>query len=256
MHITTLTENTSKSPNIGAEHGLSLYIEACGHSILFDMGQSDLFLHNANLLGIDLSAVDLAIISHGHYDHGGGLNQFLQINHHSPVYISHAAFGAYYNGTDKYIGLDRDLASNPRVQFTQNIFPVDQGITLYHDTFDQDNFTPNDTLTVKQGEQWISDDFRHEQYLLLEENGKRVLFSGCSHRGIERIIHRFAPDVFIGGFHFSKQPPESLSDAIRFLEQQDTTYYTCHCTGMIQFQWMKDRMSRLHYLAAGESIFI
>ena len=79
MKITALTENTSVNENIGAEHGLSLYIETDGHKILFDMGQTDMFERNAKTLCIDLSEVDIAVLSHGHYDHGGGLARFLEI---------------------------------------------------------------------------------------------------------------------------------------------------------------------------------
>ena len=77
MRIISLVENTSVNDAIKAEHGLSLYIESKNYKILFDMGQTDLFLKNAKRLGVDLSQVDIAILSHGHYDHGGGLEEFL-----------------------------------------------------------------------------------------------------------------------------------------------------------------------------------
>ena len=78
MKVIVLSENTTNDPRLGAEHGLSLYIEACGKKILFDTGQGDLFAENAKTLGVDLAAVDFAVISHGHYDHGGGIRRFLQ----------------------------------------------------------------------------------------------------------------------------------------------------------------------------------
>ena len=80
MKLYTLLENTSYDADLHTEHGLSLYLEACGHKILFDAGQTDAFAYNAKLLGVDLSAADIAILSHGHYDHGGGLKRFLDIN--------------------------------------------------------------------------------------------------------------------------------------------------------------------------------
>ena len=82
MRITCLAENTACN-GFEAEHGLSLYIETNGNRILFDMGQTDLFSGNAEKLGIDLNTVDFAVISHGHYDHGGGLRKFLEINQKS-----------------------------------------------------------------------------------------------------------------------------------------------------------------------------
>ncbi|MBQ2720991.1 MAG: MBL fold metallo-hydrolase, partial [Clostridia bacterium] len=105
MTVTTLVENTAINDNFCSEHGLSLYIEVKGLRILFDMGQTELFAENAEKLGIDLENVDIAVISHGHYDHGGGLKKFLEINKKAPVYISRFAFEPHYNGSEKYIGL-------------------------------------------------------------------------------------------------------------------------------------------------------
>ena len=115
------------------EHGVSLYIETGnGLKVLFDTGQSDLFARNAARLGIDLREVDLAVISHGHYDHGGGLNEFLRINTKAPVYIRESALGEHYSirssgVTD--IGLKiNDLS---RLIFTKDIEILPDGITLF-----------------------------------------------------------------------------------------------------------------------------
>ena len=81
MRIVTLVENTSRRQDLTAEHGLSLYIETGSHKILFDAGQSAAFADNAEKLGIDLTQADLAVLSHGHYDHGGGLGKFLETNY-------------------------------------------------------------------------------------------------------------------------------------------------------------------------------
>ena len=80
MKIVTLLENTAGDAGLCAAHGLSLYIETPKHKILFDMGPDARFLDNAKKLGVDLSAVDIAVLSHGHYDHGGGLRAFCEIN--------------------------------------------------------------------------------------------------------------------------------------------------------------------------------
>ena len=109
MKLTTLIENTTCRPDLTPEHGLSLYIETGEHRILFDAGQSDAFADNAEKMGIDLGEVDLAILSHGHYDHGGGIAKFLQINKKAPVYINKHGFEPHYNGTEKNIGLDTEL---------------------------------------------------------------------------------------------------------------------------------------------------
>ncbi len=258
MKITSLLENTASSAAVQAEHGLSLYIETADRRILFDMGQTDLFARNAEILGVDLASVDIAVLSHGHYDHGGGLAVFPEINKNAPVYITSAAFLPHYNGSEKYIGLDTALQNSPRLRRVEGDLSLGDGLTL---------LTPNGRvrrhpmgsfgLTERVGDVFIPDDFRHEQYLLIEESGRRILFSGCSHAGIRDIVEWFEPDVLVGGFHVSKMPlEEELAALSRALAAHQTDYYTCHCTGEAQYRFMREYMPRLHYLACGESIDI
>ena len=112
-------------------------------------------------------------------------------------------------------------------------------------------------LNKKVNNEFIPDNFRHEHYLLIEENGKRVLISDCSHKGILNIAEWFKPDALVGGFHFCKIPPgEDLAEASKKLNSFNTTYYTCHCTGTEQFSFMKNYIDKLHYLSCGEAIYI
>ena len=258
MKITSLIENTSSRNDIRSEHGLSLYIETEAHKILFDMGQSDLFAENAKALEIELSEVDIAILSHGHYDHGGGLSAFLNINEKARVYINRYAFLPHYNGTEKYIGLDVSLEGNPRIVFTDDVFKVSDKLTLYSCNEKERSYGfSGQGLTEKVGESFIQDDFRHEQYLLAEEAGKRILISGCSHKGILNIVNWFHPDVLVGGFHFSKMPLNNdLANAANKLRAYKTVYYTCHCTGIEQFEFMRSKIKDLYYLSSGDSIEI
>ena len=251
MKITALTENTAAC-GLPVEHGLSLFIEQDGRALLFDMGQTDLFAQNAARLGVDLAAVDIAVLSHGHYDHGGGLRRFLELNQKAPVYISRHAFEPHFNG-ERYIGLDVSLRDSDRLIFTDGVTKIADGITLYscsdrEKVLDSGSFG----LNMEQDGALVPDDFRHEHYLLLEENGMRVLISGCSHRGIINIMEWFKPDVLIGGFHFNKLPLDgALRSYAETLASYDTDYYTCHCTGVEQFEYMKRFMPRLNYLSTG-----
>jgi len=258
MKLWTLVENTTLHEDLTPEHGLSLYIEAAGKRILFDMGASGAFRKNAEKMGVDLSGVDIAILSHGHADHGGGLLCFLTHNQKAPVYINQNAFSPCYNGEEKFIGLDASLAANSRIHYTQGSHTLSDGLYLYNCGMDADPY-PLDTagLTVFRDGALQPEDFRHEQYLLIEENGRRILISGCSHRGILNIMHRFRPDVLIGGFHYMKKAPNSveLAENARLLAAYPTVYYTCHCTGMEQFHAMKPILGdNLHYLHTGSII--
>lgn len=260
MKITVLAENTALSERFTAEHGLSLYIETEGKKILFDMGQTDAFSKNAKELGIYLSKVDFAVLSHGHYDHGGGLPTFLSLNENAPVYLRCHAFGDYFSS--KYIGLDKSLENNPRLRFVSDYLKIDENTEL---------FSCNDVklrcpiesfgLTAEHDGVRTDDDFRHEQYLLIKEKGRRILISGCSHKGVINLAEHFAPDYLIGGFHFMKLDPETgdskrLDAAAEALDGMKTEFYTCHCTGEAQYDYLKTKMGRLHYISCGAEICI
>lgn len=258
MKIVTLMENTACREDCAVEHGLSLYIETGKHRILFDFGPSAAFMDNAQKLGIDLSQVDFAVLSHGHYDHGGGLEAFLEINHSAPVYVNQNAFLSCYHGPEKYIGLNPALKGHPRLILVEDSREIAEGITL-HSCNNRPQPFPADSygLQVLENDKLIADDFRHEQYLLVEEVGKIVCISGCSHKGILNIAHWFQPDVLVGGFHFMKVDPIKdsafLEDAARQLLLYPTTYYTGHCTGTEQFAVLKQTMgARLESISTGK----
>lgn len=251
MKIVTLLENTTCREDLRWEHGLSLYLESQGHRLLFDMGQTDLFAENAQLLEVDLSTVEAAVLSHGHYDHGGGLARFLQINHHAKVYASTHAFEPHYNARNRNIGLNPPDQS--RMVYVEESTTILPGFTLH--TLPQ---PPVDTAGLQRMEDGclVPEDFRHEQYLLVEEDGKRILFSGCAHKGIVQIARAFRPDVLIGGFHLSKIQDESVLDTIAdALLTLPTRYYTGHCTGTEQFGYLKRKMgARLENLSTGVQV--
>jgi len=256
MKITSLVENTTCNSLYGCEHGLSLYIETNDHKILFDMGCSDLFYHNACKLGVDLSKCDIAVLSHGHYDHGGGLSTFLSINSTAKVYISKHAFGMYYN-SDKYIGLDQSLKDNERLVFVDDKLELDTNLALYSCNDKDKEFNLSSFgLSKKIDDTLVNDDFLHEQYLLIKDN-KNVLISGCSHKGILDITRWFSPDVLVGGFHFSKLAlDDTLKSYASYLNSFDTAFYTCHCTGVEQYEFMRKFMKNLNYLSTGMTIEI
>lgn len=227
IQITALLENTSADPRLGAEHGLSLYIETGAHHILFDMGQTALYAANARALGVDLAGVDLAVLSHGHYDHGGGLAHFLAANPGAPVYLSRYAFEPHYHGSTKNIGLEPALAQNLRLRFTGETTPLGDGLTLYAcNARPRRHDLGSFGLTTVRDGAFVAEDFRHEQYLLIEQAGKRVLISGCFHKGILDLVEWFRPDVLVGGFHFSKLPlDETLAGYARALDRSGTVFY-------------------------------
>ena len=255
MKLWTLLENTACRQDLTAAHGLSLYLETGGHRILFDMGPSAAFRQNGDVLGIDPAAVDLAILSHGHDDHGGGMAEFLRCNAGAPLYVHGQAFRPHYNRVGKYIGLDPALRNHPRLIFTEDSCHLAAGLDLYTCN-DRVPAYPVDHrgLQALVGDRLEPDDFCHEQYLLVQEQGKRILISGCSHKGVCNLVHWFRPDILVGGFHLKDKDPAdpSLPVLAENLLRYDTVYYTGHCTGSAQYHRLKEMMGhRLQSFSTG-----
>lgn len=261
MKITVLCENTVRKKGLEAEHGLSFYIEAAGKRLLFDMGQTDVFSRNASALGVNLAEIDAAVLSHGHYDHGGGLSRFLHVNSKAPVYLSRFAFGDYFNPAGGYIGLDKTLENSERFIFTGDEARICGGLSLYSCNdcgFDVKAYG----MTAARDGVLLPDCFLHEQYLLIDEGGKRVLVSGCSHKGALNLERRFKPDVFIGGLHFMDVRTDGdgfaqLKSAAEALGAYPTRYLTCHCTGIEQYAFLKSVMGgALSYVSTGDTVVL
>ena len=260
MKITMLIENTACAEGLACEHGLSLYIETKRHKILFDTGQTGAFADNAKALGVDLSEADIAVLSHGHYDHGGGIARFFAENDSAKIYISKDAFRSCWHG-EKYIGLDPHLQGSGRLVVAGEECRIAEGLVLRAcPDMEMRHPLSGEGLTVLENGAHVQDDFRHEHYLSIYEDGEHVLLSGCSHRGVLNIMPALRPDVLIGGFHFKKLDPdgagrERLLAAAEELLTYPARYYTCHCTGEEQYALMKTVMGdRLYYFSGGMTI--
>jgi len=258
VRVYVTMENSAVSSEFACEHGLSLYIETGDQKILFDTGASSAFADNAKRMGIDLSAVDFAVLSHGHYDHSGGIHKFFEENDHAPLYADQRAFGAYVSGRGVSVSVNADLISNPRMIRTCDYMQLTDNITLLTCNWEEE-LHPIESFGLKElrGGKLYPDTFRHEQYLMVEEGNRRIVISGCSHKGICNIVHWLRPDVLIGGFHFSKIETDEvgrdiLLDAASELDAYETVYYTGHCTGDAQFDVMREILGeKLHRMRAG-----
>ena len=270
MRITTLLENTTCRPDVVNAHGLSQYVETKTHKLLFDMGPSPDFWKNAEALGVDLTQVDVAVLSHGHNDHSGGLEYFCRHNDHAPIYLEKDALGPYYAIGPKgprFIGVDpacREFES--RFRFCSGETVIDGQLRLFSDVVGTACYShANDTLRRREEEEYLAEDFRHEHDLLVTEGETAVLLAGCAHRGIVNILRRAeavlgrAPDAVLAGFHLynpgTGQPePRELVEAVgrELAARKNTVYYTGHCTGEDAFSILKELLGdRLHHMSGG-----
>ena len=272
MRITSLVENTSQK-GLPVEHGLSLYIETREEKhILFDMGQSALFAENALRLGVKIHDVDAAVISHGHYDHGGGLQPFLSLNEKAKVYIHQKAFDPHYSLRDtglRYIGLKPELKNDERLIFCGDICEIDCNMMLFSGVTGC-CFRPVGNRLLFGPSENVNDDFSHEQNMIIKEDDKTVLLAGCAHNGIINILQKAtaligaAPTHVLAGMHLVKSGLcETEEDAFiarlaaELMKYNHTQFYTMHCTGEAGYNKLKAIMGgQIEYLSCGDKIEI
>lgn len=277
MKIINLIENTEGGCGCAYAHGLSFYVETGKHKLLLDLGPSEETIRNADALGIDLSAVDTVVLSHGHYDHSGGIIPFTKINGKALIYMQQSAVEDYYadDGEEasprfRYIGIDKTVASLPQVRFLHGDKVIDDELELFVIRGRSHELpSTNKNLLVREGDGYQKDDFGHEHFLVIRRDGKSILMSGCAHNGILSILDAYmekygkAPDLVVSGFHlmkktdYSESEIEEIKAIAKELRNYPTKFVTCHCTGIPAFVVMKDIMGdSLEYVHSGEEVIL
>ncbi len=271
MKIINLIEDTKGNEGCVYEHGLSFYIETENHKLLLDTGASDAFIKNAKVMGIDLTKVDTVIISHGHYDHTGGILAFASINPNAKIYIQKSAQGAFYNyrtQEEKYIGMDEKISELAQVVFLEGDLKIDEELSVFTGVTGRKLWPKgNEILKKKSGNEFLQDDFCHEQYLVITEDNKRVLLSGCAHNGILNIWDKYKelfdnePTHVISGFHMMKkndyttEDTKTIEETARILSKTDAKFYSGHCTGEYPLTVLKSIMKeKLVAIHSGEKV--
>jgi 7,8-dihydropterin-6-yl-methyl-4-(beta-D-ribofuranosyl)aminobenzene 5'-phosphate synthase len=279
MRITVLVDNREDPQGRGleAEHGLSLLVDTGAGSFLLDTGASARFLANARRLGARVEEVPCLAISHGHYDHGGGLGAFLEANARARVFIRPGTFDVHLarreDGAYRSIGLEPEFLERHRGRFVT----VDGKVEMLPGAWAVpgsrgDHPLPRDTdrFFLSEGSGYRPDDFSHEMLVVVREACGLVVLSGCSHGGVLNILQaaeRGFPGepirALVGGFHLMDPGPGKLAETEeeigrigRHLSQRGgLRVWTGHCTGSRAVGVLKRELGdRVTVLYTGQAI--
>lgn len=253
MKIVILAENTVFRQGILAEHGLSLYIEKDGEKYLFDTGQTGVFLKNAKELGVDLADLDGIILSHGHYDHCGGLAAYAKEYPMPPIYVRKEAFGEKYHQGKKGC---RQIG----IPFSQSLIQGSVVYTKECQEIAKDVFVlgkipaKNEFEGVERGLMELvdgelrPDGMADEQMLVIRSEGSLNVFLGCSHVGVANALdyleEHFPHEhihLLLAGMHLSSAGMGRLERTAAELEKRQIDMLVpLHCTGIVAAAKLKE----------------
>lgn len=250
LKITTLIENNiDNNKKLKYEHGLSLYIEIDNKKILFDTGQTGHFIENAKSLNKSLDDLDYVILSHGHYDHSGGVQRLLQkLNKNTIIIMGEEYFYPKYktieNEEYKFNGnsFSEDLLTNKGFsvdKITNDITYISEKIIIFHNFKRFTSYEKrNERFFIKTQDGFVHDDFKDEIAIgIITKKGLAVV-AGCSHIGIINILKtiktRINMNIYavIGGTHMVEADDDRINSTIKDLKDLKIDYIAVsHCTG-------------------------
>lgn len=267
MTITSLVDDYCPKRGLRGEHGLSLYLEAGESRLLFDTGQGESFIRNARILGVELAGLDAVVLSHGHYDHGGGLKILYEALEALPPPL--------------FAGKGFDLPRRSRGDAGLNDIGIPEPVLPAHapaaieisqieelvprvyllpraERLDGKEATPR-FRKIQDGVELV-DEFDDELSLVFEEKDGIAVVTGCAHRGVLNIAQA-ALDAFpgsplkalVGGFHLVDSPPEELAHVAEAIASMAPGVILCaHCTGLPGYAALSQALpGRVSWLSCG-----
>lgn len=265
MKITVVVENFAEDKNVLGEYGLSVLVEDMGHRVLVDTGQGRVLFPNMQSLEIDPRSIEHLVLSHGHFDHTGGIQKLLLHSENIPVWahpeieIRHTSLK---EGQARFIGCHINLKGidfRPITgvsQVTPNVWALE--VPLDH----RDTALVNrpEHLVVPSRGEWELDPFPDDISLVVKgEKGISVLL-GCAHAGVvnilEEVAARFATRSFhmvLGGMHIGDQTPEFIDKITSELTTRFNVekWRPCHCTGLKALCALERRAEDVSWAGAG-----
>ena len=247
VKITTLSENTASAACIG-EWGLSMLVEVDGKRILFDTGSGTAAVHNADLMGIDLSSFDVMVLSHGHYDHTGGLLDVMrragkkEIIAHPDVWAR--KYGSMNNTPARYVGIPfvREALEVMGASFrlTKEPVKISEHVTTTGEVPMLNDYETVETyLKVMDGDEMKQDEIDDDLSLVIDTEFGLVVILGCAHHGIvnnlrqaQKVTGKELIYAAIGGTHLVHASKERMAKTAAALKEMGVQYLgVSHCTG-------------------------
>ena len=248
LRIVTLVENSpGEHKGLAYEHGLCFHIETGDNSLLFDVGQSDAAVRNAAKLRIDLQAVRSVVLSHGHYDHSGGLRALAATTTRFELVTGSGFFEAKYgerNGAYEYLGndFDADWLGDAGIALAtldapvRKLAPGIHAITRFPRVHPDEIVNPR--FKVRVNGALLSDTFADEVMLTVDTPKGVVAMLGCAHPGVKNMLDaastRLDRPIYavIGGTHLVEASHDSLQLTLQYLQQKNIAVIgASHCTG-------------------------
>ncbi len=245
--ITVLVENSVHRRGLVAEHGLSFHIQIGQRSLLFDTGQTDLTLMNAETLRVPLGRLEVIVLSHGHYDHTGGLPAFLEVAPNAPVFLHPAAFENKYSkspeGKTRFIGMNpktaQALYARRNYVETSSCTSVMDGVFVTGEIPRPTSYEDTGGAFYLDADGLRSDPLLDDQALVIDLGRRVILLLGCAHSGVvntlDHVQHLTGGKpvcAVIGGLHLAAASEERIQQTINRLR---STNLEClapiHCTG-------------------------
>ena len=278
LKITALIDNKALE-GLKSEHGLSILCEFNRKKYLLDTGASTAFATNAKKMDIDLSTVDISILSHAHYDHAGGYNAFFEANNTAKLYMQDKAKEFCYlkfGPIKRYVGIPLSVKKkhSDRFAYLMNNTEIDENVWLIgHSTPNLDQRGKRAHMYRNNNAGIVPDDFSHEQSLVFDTPKGLVILNSCCHAGADNVVSEVKsalPDreisALIGGFHLmglrgvttlGVKPEEVEVLGRKLMEHGVKHTYACHCTGDPAIKILKRVMGdSISYFSAGSVIEI
>ncbi|MBI9008857.1 MAG: MBL fold metallo-hydrolase [Tenericutes bacterium] len=263
MKISILA-NDKALPDFKSEHGLSVHINHPIYQILFDTGYTNVYLQNAKKLGINLSTINYIVLSHGHYDHTGGVRYYPAGNSVKQLIIHQDAYFPKY-AKESYLRFNGVPFVKGSIPWINRVSKEIVGYERIAPSFSVLGDIVHKNTNTKFYLDGALDDFHDEIILILEEENELSLFMGCSHfnvmNGIKKVQEKFPEKRLknlLAGMHLGSSSISDIEEIANYIEKCNfDKIIPLHCTGDKAIEYFKTRFKdKCFDLKAGDQLEI